>query len=445
MMSGNPFADLLEAPAVSSNGIIGSVAVTGDSLTAAREAGVDEPPASPPQPSSEWACPVVVIIGTDAIEGADRVRIARFNGGESDRPWDYPVVVQSSTYSVGDWAVYIPVDSVIPDHPETSFLGRDLRRLRAKRIRGVYSEGLLVPFSDAAAMISRGVPDAVIPGMDDAVEKAEAVEKTLRQILEPGQDIAEMLGVVKWLPPTRSKMAGTAVRPGSKKAPDESVMPVYRVSNAKKGEGFHQLAKDTRVIVTEKLHGANIRFMLKKHEGPEGGASYEFHLGSHNTMRHSDNCYGPGPGQDWFQRCAGVYNLAETLEENDICDIAFYGEVLGVQDLTYGSSPELPSLRIFDAYAVSAERWYSWADIVELCRAAGLDHAPVLYDGPLEECPYKELAEGETVIGNVPHVREGVVIRTFAGGATHQGPLRKWKYVGQGYRTRKGDQTDNQE
>jgi len=434
----NPFADLIPSSLAS------AVAVK-DGTPWEEDLALGEKKPDPEPPAfSEWAVEVVTIRGLTPIDGADFTEIARFSQDLGDEQlWDYPVVVRKGSYKPGDLAVYVPVDSVLPDEPELSFLGKDIRRLKAKKIRGVYSEGLLLPWSDVAAMVARKVPPGVLPG-DDAKEGAEAVSEALREVLRPGMDVAEVLGISRWLPPTRSRMAGT-IRQGSRKEPDESIMPVYRVSNAKKGEGINALAPDTRVIVTEKLHGANIRFMLERHAGEGDEGAFTFHLGSHNTMRDSDNCGGPGPGQDWFQRAAGCHGLQDALLEADCCNIALYGEVLGVQDLTYGASAELPQIRIFDAYAISAERWLAWGDIVEICRAVGLDHVPVIYDGPLNECKYRELAEGETCVGNVPHVREGVVIRTFAGAARSQGPLRKWKYVGQGYRTRKGNQTDEQE
>lgn len=427
-MSGNPFADLIPTSC--------PAAVEGLDLGKEEDLG-PETPQEPPT-YSEWSCPVVRIVGFCPVPDADRIKVARFVQEPADDAFemDYPVVVRSDGFAVGDLAVYVPVDSVLPDDVELAFLGSDRKRLRAKKLRGVYSEGLLISWSDFSSMVARRVPGNLL-GTWDAAECSERVGESLKIALHEGSDCAGLLGITKYIPSVRPKGAAGSGSgtPGSKKAPDESVCPAYRVSNAKKGEGLNRLNGETRVIVTEKLHGANIRF------GTD--LDGKFFLGSHNTMRKAP---AEGEAMDWFQEVAYGYNLWEKLNHADITGFAFYGEVLGVQDLTYGhDKTAVKGLRIFDVYALSAERWLAWNDVVEMCRAVGLNHAPVLYDGPLNECNYRELAEGATTMPGANHVREGVVIRTYAGGPKEVGPSRKWKYVGQSYRMRKGNQTDDQE
>ncbi len=379
---------------------------------------------------SEWAVPVVRIERLVPVEDSHSLSVALFTASEDGFVADYPVVVRTDSYSVGDCAVYVPVDSVIPDSPEFAFLGSDRRRLRAKKLRGVYSEGLLVPWIDFAAVVCRTVPQELLEG-EDPLERIKETAAAMTDVFPLGTNVAEPLGIRRWEPITRGYLSGPR-SPGPERLPDESWCPVYSVSNAKKGQGLQYLSGDTRVIVTEKLHGANIRFAVNDDN--------EMYLGSHRQRRDAGEFVTASvvPGQDWFQRCAANNAVFYRLVKNQVRNIALYGEVLGVQDIAYGSTPQEPGLRIFDAYAIAAGKWLDWPDVVELCRAAGFDHAPVLYDGPLDECPYKELAEGQTTVDGANHVREGVVIRTYKGG----GPNRRWKYVGQGYRLRRGNQTD---
>jgi RNA ligase (TIGR02306 family) len=380
---------------------------------------------------SDWVCAVVRITGARPIPNADSIECAEFtfeDVPERGVPFvsAYPVVVRKGTYQAGDKAVYVPVDSVLPPAPEFSFLGSDVRRLRAKRLRGVYSEGLLVPWADFAAIVGRTVPDGF---GSDAAEVADKTGQALDELLPVGADVAELLGVTRY----REFLRGGPGRGEQRvsRGPDESVFPYYTVGNARKGEGIQHLAGDTRVIVTEKLHGANIRFGWVKQQGEStelgkldsGDTAWVFRLGSHRVMREY-------PYGDWFGSCYQINDLEGQTE--DLHGIVFYGEVLGVQDLTYGYGAGF-GLRIFDAYDSRSERWMHWGQIVEACKIAGFDHVPVLYDGPLNECNYQEMAEGETRLTGVSHVREGVVIRTYAGGGTH----RRWKFVGQGYKLRK--------
>jgi ATP-dependent RNA circularization protein (DNA/RNA ligase family) len=141
----------------------------------------------------------------------------------------------------------------------------------------------------------------------------------------------------------------------------------------------------------------------------------------------------PVDSADWFGDTAAQYDLEDKTAR--LQGFVFYGEVLGVQDLKYGSLGARGDygLRVFDVYSSLSGRWLSWGEITAACREVGLDHVPVLYDGPLNECNYQEMAEGDTCLASVNHVREGVVVRTYAGG----GSSRRWKYVGQGYKLRK--------
>jgi RNA ligase (TIGR02306 family) len=408
------------------------------------EAVAMEPPAADSDERSEWVVAVVLVTGVVPIPGADSIGVAQFSfaepvpgqSAENNGPVgvsftaDYPVVVRKESYHPGDKAVYVPVDSVLPDAPEFDFLGSDKRRLRAKRLRGVYSEGLLVPWNDFASYVARTVPDSF---GDDAKEIADKTAEALDELLPVGADVAQFLGITRYRDYVGS--GGRGLGRTNKVGPDESVFPYYSVSNARKGEGIQYLSGDTRVIVTEKLHGANIRFGTLVGAGADTGGesvpnvgTQRFYLGSHRTMRD------PETDLDWFGRCARINALEQASAR--LPGVVFYGEILGVQDLKYGydTAPSDYGLRVFDAYDANAERWCHWGDVVAHCKAAGLDHVPVLYDGPLNECSYQEMAEGQTCLDGASHVREGVVVRTYAGG----GPSRRWKYVGQGYKLRKG-------
>lgn len=86
----------------------------------------------------------------DPIEGADRIEVARVGG--------WSVVVGKGEYEAGDYAVYFEIDTFLPvDDERFSFLAqRGTKKmvwngeeyeghvLRTARMRGVYSQGLLV-------------------------------------------------------------------------------------------------------------------------------------------------------------------------------------------------------------------------------------------------------------------------------------------------------------
>ncbi len=116
------------------------------------------------------------------IDGADKIEVVRINN------WD--VVVQKEIgYKVGDLVVYFEIDSYLPEKPEFEFLRKSSFkkmgeltgfRLKTIKLRGVVSQGLVTPIS-------------VLP---DDVEIVE------------GNDVTEILGVMKYDPPIPAQLAG---------------------------------------------------------------------------------------------------------------------------------------------------------------------------------------------------------------------------------------------
>src|SRR5690242_2187618 len=101
---------------------------------------------------TEFSAEVVVIHKVQPHPNADRLEIATFEMKGSG-PSSYEVVVGKDEFRPGDLASYFSVDCVLPtDHPSFAFLkqradgaNKTHFRLKAARLRGVFSQGLLVP------------------------------------------------------------------------------------------------------------------------------------------------------------------------------------------------------------------------------------------------------------------------------------------------------------
>jgi RNA ligase (TIGR02306 family) len=107
----------------------------------------------------------VVVTKLDKIErhpNADTLELSTVCG--------YPVIFKENQYSPGDKVVYVPTDSLVPvDNPLFSFLveldafdkPKNVRegkvRVKAKKLRGVYSIGLVVPIRCTCKADERGV------------------------------------------------------------------------------------------------------------------------------------------------------------------------------------------------------------------------------------------------------------------------------------------------
>lgn len=77
------------------------------------------------------------IIDVKPIEGADAVELAFVLG--------WQVVVKKGQFKVGDWCVYIQIDTVVPEKPEFEFLRSRDFRVRTIKLRKQLSQGIIFP------------------------------------------------------------------------------------------------------------------------------------------------------------------------------------------------------------------------------------------------------------------------------------------------------------
>jgi hypothetical protein len=359
---------------------------------------------------TEYVCETVRVTGVEPHPNADRLELVRFE--TTDGPSAYQVVCGKGEFRPGAPAVYLSVDCVVPvgGDPRTEFLfklqgsvGRKTHRIRAVRLRGVYSEGLLIP--------------------DDGA-------------LPLGTDVAERLGVTYY----RAPEPGQPSQPGERTSTVDHTLggqfPVYGVFSLKKvPDLFHP---GEHVLITEKIHGANMR---------AGWIDGRLVVGSHRVIktdvrswwrRLSDWLHGVrrGPGfygTDVWSTAARVHQLGEKLRRfpGVVCYFELYGLTDSgsrIQDLTYGD-PVL-GLTLIDARAPNGE-WLSWPELGELSERIGVDRVPVLeYVDWRGLDAHRALAEGQSELAP-DQIREGFVARTLYDG-------RRGKLVGQGYLLRDG-------
>ncbi len=312
---------------------------------------------------------------------ADRLDIAQV--------FDFPVICKRGEYAPGDRAVYVPVDAVVPDLEEWRWLnnGQPLgkhARIRAKKLRGVFSMGLLVP--------ANGHP--------------------------MGADVAAEKGITKYEPEDPPAYGPRGMSTDSEK--DPGFIPVYTSIDALR-RYRHLLVDGEEVVVTEKIHGANARFCF--HDG-------RFWAGSHRQFKKQD------PTSMWW-RAAEAIDLPGKLDR-EARGIVLYGEVYGqVQDLKYGAAPGVVRFRAFDAFRIADGRYLDFEDFDFLCAALHIEKCPLLFRGPWTP-DLMALADGTTTVDGADHIREGFVVK----------PVReRWdahlgrvilKHVGEAYHLRKG-------
>lgn len=293
---------------------------------------------------SEFKVEVVELGPIEKHTNADSLSITKV--------YDYPVILRTGDYKEGDKAVYIPVDSIVPkDDPRFAFLG-DHVRIRAKRLRGIFSMGLLAQADPAWTV---------------------------------GQDVREALRITKYEPPEPLQMGGD-----NEKCPFE--FPKYTDI-----EGFRRwpniLQEGEEVWITEKIHGANGRWVF--HDG-------RLWVGSHNGIKAENN-------DSLWWKIAHAENLAERLAA--FPDKIVFGEAYGqVQDLKYGTTQNQYKIGVFDIMDLNTRKYLDVDEYLEMVGKLGLPAVPMLHRGPWSES-LRDLSNGPSNVAGADHMREGIVIR----------------------------------
>ena len=293
---------------------------------------------------------------------ADALELARIGG--------YRAVVRKGEVKDGDLVAYIPESSILPDWLIAGMgltgrlAGKEHNRVRAERIRGVVSQGLVWPMPHR----------------------------------QEGDDAADELGITKHLPEIPEYMRGQVVH-----APGRTVR--YDIQNLKK---YPDILRDgEEVVITEKIHGVQCQMGLYHGEPFVASKIYAAHgqvlvIGDVNAdniyvqaaLRHTGDLralaalpYGPG---DTFQLVGEIYGP-------------------GVQDLRYDA--EEREFRAFDLHTGEPDggRFLDHAEMERLL-AGRFGCVPLLHRGPYSQGRLRELTSGRSAIAS--HHREGVVVKT---------------------------------
>lgn len=312
-------------------------------------------------PMSQFECPVVEV-KLEPHPNADTLSIVRV--------FRYLVVVKTEDWADEHYGVYIPPDSLVPmASPLFSWLpcteGQEYVRITAKRLRGVPSQGLLLPLSE---VLTWAFPKYAVD-------------------LALGEDCSALLGINHYEPPTHEEGSTEDEAKGP-----PLTCPKYDVESFNRWGGAFR--EGEQVLITEKIHGANGRFVC---------VDGKLWVGSRTRWKRED------PNNMWWRAVAQNPWIEAWCRANE--NQVLYGEVFGqVQDLKYGAGPGELFVVIFDILGLDG--WWSWDDAA-LEALAKLGWAPVLYEGPFNEESARSMAEYISSWLGALHGAEGVVIRSL--------------------------------
>jgi len=311
---------------------------------------------------SEWYPQAVRIGKVGKHPNADNLSITHVLG-------NYPVIFRSDEFSSGELVGYIPPDTVVPRTTEFDFLFKEeeatTERVKAVKLRGLVSHGFFIR----------------LPNKDG------------EEMFKEGEDIVRVYDLKKYEPPERRSNFLSLGSPA--KRPDTPIeVPVYDIEGLRRYPDI--IDEDEEVIITEKIHGTNARFLYW---------NGKFYVGSRN------NWVDPEGNSVWAE-VARRYEVEKALKRVPRGSV-LYGEIYGkgIQSMSYGLDTK--ELVVFDVYHFNDTKgWYWYPIAVEwLARLSDLPYVPILYRGrfDLETC--YNLSNGPSTVPGADHVREGIVVR----------------------------------
>ncbi len=297
----------------------------------------------------------VVKIKLEEHPNADSLSVVRVGG--------YQCVVKTEDWKDGDLGTYIPPDSLVPtSNPQFAFLqkkDRSQERVKAIKLRGVWSQGLLIHAPKGAT---------------------------------EGQDLMKDLGIKHYEPPLSMSTGGD-----NEQAPPGHY-PKYDVENFNRYNTVIQ--EGDEVVITEKIHGANARY--KWYNG-------RIYCGSRTNWKKEYE------KSIWWRALRQNPWIEEWCKTHP--DFTLYGEVFGqVQNLKYGAGSNDIFFRVFDMW--DGTKWLDYHEAMVYAKHKDypgshprIKWVPVLYVGLFDENYARELAEDNSSFSDAQHHREGIVIK----------------------------------
>ena len=285
----------------------------------------------------------------------------------------YVVVINTKEWEGIDYGVYIPPDSVVDTtKPEFSFLAdgkSNTKRIKAKKLRGIISYGLLVPVPADLSM--------------DIIEESIFSDYVI--------NCAETFGVEHYEPP----FEGFSTSGNNVKNPKNYDYSKYDVDSLRGHKNIFE--ENEPVVYLEKTNGANSRFMYKDNI---------VYCGSRSFWKADE------PSCIWwkaFRNTPSIENFCKAFP-----DYTLFGEVYGQvqKGFDYGKKGEAHfvsfDIRCPDGRFLNYEEWF------QTCDKYQIPMVPILEVGPFKWESAVKHSNGKSILaekngGN--HIREGVVIK----------------------------------
>jgi RNA ligase (TIGR02306 family) len=345
-------------------------------------------------------CYVTTINEVKAIPGADNIEQVVAGG------WN--CITKKGEYNVNDLVIIATTDAVIPQELSdnmgvTNYL-RKGGRVRTVKLRGVYSECLIIPHK-------------YVPGFGDAYHE--------------GQDMMDLFKIFKYEPPAVQVQLSSGRKIKYHQNPNFGVY--YKFPNIKNVKGI--FTEEDTIQITRKIHGTNARYGIVKKRSlsfwdkvkkffrlADEWIDYEYVYGSHQVEKGSDSqgFY----DTDVWRTVADKYSIKDrlwsfikTYTPDVIGDgVILYGEIYGPgiqKNYDYGLATNDIRFAGFDI-VIDGGYLDTYLTQTLISNILNLPHVPELYVGPWSQEIQDRYTFNNNIEGTkIPH--EGIVIKHVSG------------------------------
>lgn len=332
---------------------------------------------------------VEVIKDIQPIPNADAIDVATVLG--------WKVVVKKNEFKVGDKVIYIEIDSLVPPIPEFEFLRERKYKVKTIKLRGQYSQGLIV----ALSLLGR-----------DA---------------EVGEDVTKELGITYYVPEDNARKAGVDPNAKYRSMVDRHkslfkkkifkrlmryawgrkvLFFFFGKKKDKKGEWPSHIAARTDVqriqnmihilndkqpfVATEKVDGSSCSIMAERTRW----GKIKQYVCSRNVVFETSNdaCfYESNIYFEAYEKYSLKEKIVQIMDDLNLKNIAIQMEVFGpsVQKRDYSLNER--EARVF--HIVSEGTKFPMDETVEICEKYDIPHVPIIDDNYILPDTIEELQE----------------------------------------------------
>lgn len=306
---------------------------------------------------------------------------------------DYPVITKAGEFALGEKVGYIPIDAIVPSTEQFHFLS-------PKKYIKVENEGEITAVQDGFKYNIGEIPEKfrIIKAKVIRDIYSQGLLVKVNQYMNVGDSIVELFDLKKYESAFEEENIVSAKLKGknAEKPPSGWAIPYYDIESVRK---YFSLFKETDdIVITEKIHGSNISVCYND----------RLYVKSRSLYKKKDYT-------DSWWRAAIDMGLEDKIIKYP--RLVFFGELIGYNKKfpynTITDNVVNPKIIFFDIYSLDTRQYLDYEEFVKICNDLELETVPVLYKGPmLDKDTIYEYAEGKSLLNN-SHIREGIVIKTL--------------------------------